>query len=91
MLRKQFEDVLAEFGEIVKSPLAHMMDEDHAAKTAEIYARAQVAAAGGPELQSRLQEAWQAVNTLPADATPDAKVDAAHRLLVEIVRAFRAA
>ena len=71
--------------------LAHMMDEDHAAKTAEIYAKAQVAAAGDPELQSRLQEAWQAVNTLPANATHDAKVDATHRLLVEIVRAFRTA
>lgn len=69
--------------------LAHLMDEEHAAKTSEIYAKAQVAATGDFERLSRLQEAWQAVNTLPADATPDAKVDAAHRLIVELVRAFR--
>ena len=69
--------------------LAHLMDEEHAAKTSKIYAKAQVAATGDFERLSRLQEAWQAVNTLPADATPDAKVDAAHRLIVEIVRAFR--
>ena len=70
--------------------LAHMMDEEHAEKTTEIYARAQVAAAGDFERLTRLQEAWQAVNALPANATPDAKADAAHRLLVELVRAFRA-
>ena len=70
--------------------LAHLMDEEHAAKTTELYAKAQVASGGDFERLERLQEAWHAVNTLPANATPDAKVDAAHRLIVEMVRAFRA-
>lgn len=30
-------------------------------------------------------------NALPADATPDVKVDAVYGLLLEMVRAFRAA
>ena len=82
---------LAQNAASVNYMLAHMMDEEHAEKTVEIYAKAQVAAAGDFERLTRLQEAWQAVNALPANATPDAKVNAAYGLLVELVRAFRAA
>ena len=54
-------------------------------------AGAMQAADGDLELQQRLQDAWHAVRGLPADATLDAKVDAVHRLVVSMVRAFRLA
>ena len=48
-----------------------------------------LAADGDMELQQRLQDAWHAVQRLPADATLDAKVDAAHELVTAMVLAFR--
>ena len=42
------------------------------------------------ELQQRLQEAWHGVQGLPADATLDAQVAAAHKLISAMVLAFRA-
>ena len=42
------------------------------------------------ELQQRLQEAWHGVQALPADATLDAQVAAAHKLISAMVLAFRA-
>ena len=71
--------------------LAHMADEDHAVKSGEIYAKAIEAAssAGDIALLRRLSAAWNAVHALPADATPDAKVDAVHELLISMVTACR--
>ena len=59
-------------------------------KNLDIYERALAQAQDDFELQVRLQDAWRAVQDLPADATPDAKVDAAHALLVALTLAFRA-
>lgn len=73
----------------VQHMLAHMMDEKNMEKTADIYARAQLAAGHDSILRQRLQEAWHAVHALPADATLDRKVDAAHELIVAMVLAFR--
>ena len=71
--------------------LAHMMDEDHVVKTSEIFTKAIEAASsvGDIALLERLQASWHAVQNLPADATPDAKVDTVNELLVAIVIACR--
>jgi len=60
-------------------------------KQVEIYLKAQLQASGDFELQERLQNAWLAVQRLPDDATLDAKVDAAHKLLVAMTLAYRCA
>ena len=73
----------------VQYMLAHLMDEKNMEKTADIYARAQLATGRDSILRQRLQDAWRAVHALPADATLDRKVDAAHELLVAMVLAFR--
>ncbi len=58
-------------------------------KNLDIYERAMAQAQGDFDLQVRLQDAWDAVQALPADAALDAKVDAAHNLLVAMVLAYR--
>ena len=58
-------------------------------KNVKIYTEALLAAQGDEVQLVRLQDAWRAVRGLPADATLDAKVNAAHRLLVELVVAYR--
>ena len=58
-------------------------------KQVEIYMKAQLQASDDFELQERLQNAWLAVQRLPDDATLDAKVDAAHKLLVAMTLAYR--
>ncbi|MBQ7650678.1 MAG: hypothetical protein IJS15_06940, partial [Victivallales bacterium] len=55
----------------------------------DIYERALAQAQGDFDLQVRLQNAWRTVQELPQDATLDAKVDAAHALVVSMVQAFR--
>ena len=67
----------------------HMLGTLTSQKNHDIYERAQAQARGDLELQTRLQDAWRAVQELPADATLDAKVDAAHALLVTMTLAFR--
>ena len=74
----------------VRHMVAHLMDAQNMAKTAEIYARAQESAARDPLLLQRLQDTWHALHALPADAPLDAQVDAAHALLVAMVLSFRA-
>ncbi|MBQ9727081.1 MAG: hypothetical protein IJV65_06210 [Kiritimatiellae bacterium] len=69
----------------------HMLGTLSEPKNRGIYERALAQAQGDFELQARLQDAWRAVQNLPADATPDAKVDAAHELLVALTLAFRSA
>ena len=73
----------------VQHMLAHLVDPENMKTTTDIYARAQLAAGRDTVLRQRLQDAWYAVHALPADATPDRKVDAAHELLVAMVLAFR--
>ena len=58
-------------------------------KQVDIYHKALLQADGDFELQERLQDAWRAVHSLPDDATLDAKVDAAHKLLVAMTLAYR--
>ncbi len=84
-----FKTFLARNAMGVQHMLAHMMDEKNMQTTADIYARAQLAAGHDSVLRDRLQEAWHAVHALPADATLDRKVDAAHELIVAMVLAFR--
>ena len=48
-----------------------------------------VHAAGDAALLQRLEEAWNAMRALTADATLDAKVDAVHKLVVAMVLAYR--
>ena len=69
----------------VKDMLGKLTDP----KNMKIYADALQAANGDFAQQERLQDAWKAVRALPTDATDDAKIDAAHRLLVEMVVAYR--
>lgn len=54
----------------------------------EIYNNAQLAADGDWAIQEKLQTAWRQTQSLPPDATLDAKVDAVHDLLVGIVTAY---
>ena len=67
----------------------HMLGTLTSQKNRDIYNHAQAQARGDLELQTRLQDAWRAVQELPADATLDAKVDAAHALLVTMTLACR--
>ena len=67
----------------------HMLGTLAERKNERIYERAFAQASGDLALQTRLQNAWNAVRNLPADASPDAKVDAAHALLVAMTLAFR--
>ena len=69
--------------------LDNMLSDANRQKTEKIYADALQAASGDAELLQRLQDAWQAATSLPADATLDAKVDAAHELLVAMTLAYR--
>ena len=74
----------------VSHMLAHLTDTDeHTAKTIDLYNGAMAAAGGDMDLQERLQNAWRTVQELPADATLDAKVDAAHALITAMVLAYR--
>lgn len=84
-----FKTFLARNALGVRHMLAHLMDAENMEKTTDIYARAQLAAGRDSILRQRLQDAWRAVHALPADATLDRKVDAAHELLVAMVLAFR--
>jgi hypothetical protein len=74
----------------VRHMVTHLMAPENMAKTAEIYAKAQLSASNDTILLHRLQDAWRAIHALPADATLDAQVDAAHELLVAMVLSFRA-
>ena len=67
----------------------HMLGTLSERKNLGIYERALAQAQGDFELQVRLQDAWRAVQDLPDDATLDAKVDAAHELLVAMTLAYR--
>ena len=84
-----FKNWLARNAMGVEHMLANMMSDANRLKTMELYAQAMLAADGDMELQQRLQDAWHAVQDLPADATLDAKVDAAHELVTAMVLAFR--
>ncbi len=67
----------------------HMLGTLAEPRNVEVYERALEQADGDLALKTRLQDAWRAVQDLPADATLDAKVDAAHALLVALTLAFR--
>ena len=67
----------------------HMLGTLNDRKNLDIYERAMAQAQGDFDLQVRLQDAWNVVQALPADADLDAKVDAAHNLLVAMVLAYR--
>ncbi len=69
--------------------LDNMMSDANKQKTERIYEDALRAASGDMELRQRLQETWQAANALPENATLDAKIDAAHDLLVAMTLAYR--
>ena len=69
--------------------LDNMMSDANRQKTEKIYADALQAASGDAELSQRLQDAWQAATSLPADATLDAKIDTARELLVAMTLAYR--
>ena len=73
----------------VSHMLAHLTDtEENKAKTIELYNGAMAAAGGDMDLQERLQNAWHRVEDLGADATLDAKVDAAHELITAMLLAY---
>ena len=74
----------------VRHMVANLMSEANRLKTLDLYARALVASSADAVLQQRLQEAWRGVQALPADATLDAQVAAAHKLITAMVLAFRA-
>ena len=74
----------------VRHMVANLMSEANRLKTLDLYAKALVASSADSVLQQRLQEAWRGVQALPADATLDAQVAAAHKLISAMVLAFRA-
>ena len=73
----------------IRHMVTHMMDARNMEENAAIYAKAQLCASRDPAVLQRLQDAWHALHALPADATLDAQIDAAHTLLVTMVLAFR--
>lgn len=74
----------------VQHMLGNLMSDDNRLKTLDLYAKALVASSADSLLQQCLQEAWRGVQGLPADATLDVQVDAAHKLISAMVLAFRA-
>ena len=74
----------------VRHMVTNLMSEANRLKTLDLYAKALVASSADAVLQQRLQEAWRGVQALPADATLDAQVAAAHKLISAMVLAFRA-
>ena len=74
----------------VRHMVTNLMSEANRLKTLDLYAKALVASSADSVLQQRLQEAWRGVQALPADATLDAQVAAAHKLISAMVLAFRA-
>ena len=85
-----FKNWLARNAMGVQHMLGNMMSEANRLKTLDLYAKAMLAASNDFALLQRLQDAWHAVQSLPADATLDAKVDATHGLVTAMVLAFRA-
>ena len=63
-------------------------DEAFTGEVVSIYNDALLAADGDYALQEKLQDAWRRIRDMPPDATPDARVDAVHDLLVSIVTAY---
>lgn len=63
-------------------------DEAFTGEVVSIYNDALLAADGDYALQEKLQDAWRRIRDMPPDATPDARVDAVHDLLVGIVTAY---
>lgn len=88
-----FKNWLADYATGVANRIRDMFSETGLEKTVRLYGDAVLAAdsAGDFALRTRLQDAWHALSTLPADATLDAKVDAMHAFLVPAVLAFRIA
>ena len=74
----------------VRHMVTNLMSEANRLKTLDLYAKALVAASADSVLQQRLQEAWRGVQSLPADATLDVQVAAAHKLISAMVLSFRA-
>ena len=74
----------------VRHMVTNLMSEANRLKTLDLYAKALVAASADSVLQQRLQEAWRGVQSLPADATLDVQVAAAHKLILAMVLSFRA-
>ena len=74
----------------VRHMVTNLMSEANRLKTLDLYAKALVASSADSVLQQRLQEAWRGVQALPADATLDTQVAAAHKLISAMVLAFRA-
>ncbi len=72
----------------VEKILAGLLTDNAATRElVETYSSALLVADGDYALQEKLQAAWRQLRDLPPDATPDAKVDAVHDLLVCIVLA----
>ena len=74
----------------VRHMVTNLMSEANRLKTLDLYAKALVASSADAVLQQRLQEAWRGVQALPADATLDVQVAAAHKLISAMVLSFRA-
>ena len=73
----------------VTKRITEMFSQENIVKTTELYAQAMLAAGNDEQIQFRLQNAWNTLRQLPADATLDAKVDAMHDFLVPLIMAFR--
>ena len=84
-----FKNWLAKNLRGVENLLKSLRDPATAARQMKVYADAFERVVDNDELRNRLQEAWRAATTLPADATPDRMVAAAHKLLVSLVQAYK--
>ena len=84
-----FKNWLAKNLRGVENLLKSLRDPATAARQAKIYADAFERVVGEDDLRDELQEAWRVATTLPADATPDRMVAAAHKLLVTLVQSYK--
>ena len=83
-----FKNWLAKNFAGVQNLLRSLTDHDTGLTNARIYTDAFTRVVDNNPLREALQDAWLSATRLPANATDDAKLAAAHRLLVALVQAY---
>ena len=84
-----FKNWLAKNLRAVENLLKSLNSPATAQKQAKIRDDALARVAGEEDLRDELQKAWDVATGLPEDATPDKMVDAAYKLLVSLVHAYK--
>ena len=84
-----FKNWLAKNLRAVENLLKSLNSPATAQRQAKIYGDALARVAGEEDLRGELQKAWEVATGLPEDAAPDKMVDAAYKLLVSLVHAYK--